>query len=217
VAKWPGLEHKLYVIPHGIASEYLDPNASPTKSALQDGLGTAPYVVYLGGPAARKRFDWAVKVLEASDMPALQLVVVGFGAGSRAAAMNSVPSQLRARVHFAPFLADDELRALYQGAVAVLYPTLYEGFGFPAVEAQAAGTTAIFSAVSSLSELVGPLARVVEPHDLPAWCHAVREAMSLAPAARSTLAADARAWAQRFSWQRSFAAHLDVYRRAAAT
>ena len=64
---------------------------------------------------------------------------------------------MRQRVHFAPFLEDAELQQLYRGATAVLYPTLYEGFGFPVVEAHAAGVPCIFSALGSLAELVGPV------------------------------------------------------------
>ncbi|MBK8653204.1 MAG: glycosyltransferase [Haliscomenobacter sp.] len=58
---------------------------------------------------------------------------------------------------------------LYQQAVAVLYPTLYEGFGFPALEAQAVGTPVLFSALGSLIELIGPSAEILPPENLDAW------------------------------------------------
>jgi alpha-1,3-rhamnosyl/mannosyltransferase len=126
-----------------------------------------------------------------------------------------LPPDLKSRVHFAPFLSDAELRALYGAAVAVLYPTLYEGFGFPVVEAQAAGVPVVFSAVSSLSELIGPLALVAATDDLQGWCRALHDSLSMGDR-RLSLAAEARSWAQRFSWQASLAAHLDVYRDVAA-
>ena len=213
LARWPELEPKLSVIPHGINQAYLDEHTLPTRSELQMQLGQHPYLVYLGGPLARKRFDWALKVLEALGHTELQLVACGFGEASRATAQALVPAALQERVHFAPFLADEHLLALYRGATAVLYPTLYEGFGFPAIEAQAAGTPAIFSALGSLAELVGPLADVVPAEDLSAWIAAVRRALALGTE-RQVRAMAAREWASRFSWARSSQDHLQVYERA---
>lgn len=213
LARWPALEPKLTVIPHGINQAYLDADAPAAKGDLQRGMGDRPYVVYLGGPLPRKRFDWALKVLQAVDAPSLQLVACGFGTGAQVAALAQVPSALRERVTFAPFLPDEHLLALYRSAAAVLYPTLYEGFGFPAIEAQAAGTPAIFSALGSLAELVGPLARVVPPDNLAAWTQAVAHALQPDPA-RAAQGAAARHWATQFSWARSAEAHLRVYSRA---
>lgn len=213
LARWPALEPKLSVIPHGINAAYLDAQAQPPRSDLQLQLGDRPYLVYLGGPLPRKRFDWALKVLQAMNMPELQLVACGMGAAARPAAQAMVPAELRDRVSFAPFLADEHLLALYRGATAVLYPTLYEGFGFPAIEAQASGTPAIFSALGSLAELVGPMADIVPPEDLGAWVAAVRRALALGPE-RPIRAEAARAWATRFSWARSSQDHLRVYERA---
>ena len=216
LARWPALEPKLTVIPHGINRAYLEASTVPAQSELQRGMGGKPYLVYLGGPLPRKRFGWALQVLQAVNAPGLQLVACGFGVAAQAAAQALVPETLRARVTFAPFLADEHLLALYRGAKAMLYPTLYEGFGFPAIEAQAAGCPALFSPVSSLAELVGPLALTVEPDNLPRWVNAVRRALSL-DRERPAMAALASAWAQRFSWNHSFCAHVDVYRRAART
>jgi alpha-1,3-rhamnosyl/mannosyltransferase len=179
---------------------------------LQAAIGASPYIVYMGGPLARKRFDWAVQVMAECGRPDLHLVACGFGAPARATAQSALPQALGQRVHFAPFLSDAELLALYRNAGAVIYPTLYEGFGFPAIEAQAAGVPAIFSAVGSLAELVGPLAFVVEPHDLSAWVQAVQRALAVSGPGRAGRAAAARHWAQGYSWQRSFEQHLAVYR-----
>lgn len=213
VARWPALMHKVVVIPHGIGQEYLDPGSPAPPGLRQRQLGEQPYLMYLGGPMERKRFNWALRVLAESGRSDLHLVACGFAESSHASRRDALPEALKSRVHFAPFLSDAELRSLYGGATAVLYPTLYEGFGFPAVEAQAAGAPVIFSAVSSLAELVGPLSLVVAADDLPAWCAAVHKAAALG-ARRRTYAAEAKPWAQRFSWKASFDAHLEVYRQA---
>lgn len=215
LARWPELEPQLTVIHHGIEAAYFEPPTAPLPATLQQALGGASYAVYLGGPMKRKRFDWALQVLAAQPDPALKLVACGFGADARDAARKALPHELQGRVLFAEFLSDAELLALYKGAAAVLYPTLYEGFGFPAVEAQAAGVPVIFSPLGSLTELVGPLATLVPADDLAAWAAALHEAATLSPAARADKAARASAWAQGFRWEESYRRHLEVYRRVA--
>ncbi|OON59509.1 hypothetical protein B0920_24355 [Massilia sp. KIM] len=212
--RWPWLESKLTVIPHGIDEEYFQPEDSRVPPALAQRIGASPYLVYLGGPMARKRPDWAIELLAASRQPGLKLVMCGFGSAARGKAEAALAPALRERVLFAEFLQDSELRALYRGAQAVLYPTLYEGFGFPAVEAQAAGTPVLFSALGSLKELIGPLSFVVPPHEREAWLAAIDETARLGEA-RAERARAASAWARGFVWQQSFNQHLAVYRSVA--
>jgi glycosyltransferase involved in cell wall biosynthesis len=216
LARWPRLAPKLTVIPHGIEPAYFEPPTVPLPAALTAELGGAAYAVYLGGPMKRKRFDWALQVLLAQPDPALKLVACGFGAAAREAARAELPPELQGRVLFAEFLSDEELHALYAAAAAVLYPTLYEGFGFPAVEAQAAGTPVLFSPLGSLAELVGPLATLVPADDLAAWAAALHAAAKLTPPQRAEKAALASVWARRFRWSESWERHLEVYRQVAA-
>lgn len=213
--RWPWLEPKLTVIPHGIDEEYFHPENSTIPEGLTRQIGGSPYLVYLGGPMQRKRPDWAIEVFAACAQPGLKLVMCGFGNSARKAAQSALAPEMQSRVLFAEFLQDAELRALYRGAQAVLYPTLYEGFGFPALEAQAAGTPVLFSPLGSLKELVGPLAMVVPPHDREAWIAAI--AQTAQPGEwRAERARAALAWTRGFRWQDSFDKHLTVYRRAGA-
>lgn len=209
-ARWPFLADRMTVVPHGIADEFFEPARTLMPAVLQQALGGAPYVLYLGGAQPRKRFAWALELLARSGRDDLHLVGCGFGAGT--APLDKVPPALRGRVHFAPFVEDSELVALYRGALAAIYPTLYEGFGFPAVEAQAAGTPVLFSPVSSLVDLVGPLAWPVEAEDFAAWQAALHEVLSLPAHARAERAAQGIEWARRFSWRRSMERHLTIYR-----
>lgn len=215
LARWPWLAPKLHVIPHGIEEAYFSEEENGLPDTLQKELSGAAYLVYLGGPMPRKRFDWALQVLANTQHASLKLVACGFGAQARLAAQQALTPELRQRVMFANFLADPELRALYRGASAVLYPTLYEGFGFPAIEAQAAGTPVLFSALGSLKELVGPLAMVVPATDMPAWQSALSEALEMGEQ-RAVRARAAAAWARKFRWAESFQKHLAVYRQAAS-
>lgn len=209
-ARWPFLADRLTVVPHGIGDEFFSDVRAPLPAVLQQALGQAPYLLYLGGAQPRKRFDWALELLARSGREDLHLIGCGFGAGT--APLERVPEALRGRVHFAPFVQDVELVALYRGAVAAIYPTLYEGFGFPAVEAQAAGTPVLFSPVSSLVDLVGPLAWTQEAQDFDAWLRALKEVLDLPASVRAEKAAQGIEWSRRFSWRRSVEGHFAVYR-----
>ncbi len=209
-ARWPVLADRISVVPHGIADEFFQSTDVPLPDQLQHALGASPYLVYLGGAQPRKRFAWALELLGRCGRDDLHLVACGFGAGTTAA--EQVPAALRGRVHFAPFVQDDILVKLYRGALAAVYPTLYEGFGFPAVEAQAAGTPVLFSPVSSLVDLVGPLAWPVEVGDMSAWLAALQEVSTLSTFARAERAARGVEWARQYSWRRSVEGHFAVFR-----
>lgn len=215
--RWPWLEPKLTVIPHGIDAAYFSDDETALPAALEQQLAGAPYALYLGGPMQRKRAAWAIEVLAACRRPDLKLVMCGFGAAARREASAALAPQLQGRVLFAEFVSDAELRALYRGARAVLYPTLYEGFGFPAIEAQAAGVPVIFSALGSLTELIGPLSVVVPPYDLQAWVAALDQACAgVNQAQRAQQVHEAARWVRKFAWSESFDRHLAVYRRVSA-
>jgi glycosyltransferase involved in cell wall biosynthesis len=209
-ARWPFLADRLTVIPHGIGDGFFSAESVAIPVVLQQALGGSPYLLYLGGAQPRKRFAWALDLLARSGRSDLHLVACGFGTGT-VPQPDALPEPLRGRVHFAPFIEDAELVALYRGAAAAVYPTLYEGFGFPAVEAQAAGTPIIFSPVSSLVDLVGPLAWAVPTDDFAAWQSALAEVLSFSPEARGELASRGMAWARQFSWRRSVESHFEVY------
>ena len=211
---WPALAPKLHVIPHGVEPGFLNAQPAPLDDALQAAGIRTPYLLYCGGTMPRKRLAWATEIFAALDDPALQLVVLGVPESGHAAAREALAPELRARVCFAPFIAQSTMPRLYKNAAALLYPTLYEGFGFPALEAQAVGTPVLMSALGSLAELVGPGAIVLEPEDRAGWIAAARNAID---ARRDGAAPDntARRWAQRFTWEASAAAHLAVYHDAA--
>lgn len=208
--RWPFLADRLTVIPHGIGDDFFKADKVSLPAGLRQLLGSSSYLLYLGGAQPRKRFAWALELLARSGRSDLHLVACGFGSGTTP--VDTLPHELRGRVHFAPFIEDAELVALYRGATAAIYPTLYEGFGFPAVEAQAAGTPILFSPVSSLVDLVGPLAWAVPTDDFAAWQAALAEVLSMPQPARAQRAEQGMAWARRFSWRRSVQAHFEVYR-----
>lgn len=215
LAKWPWLESRLEVIPHGIGDEYFTDIAPLVPDSLALQLGEEQYVVYMGGAMERKRFAWALEVLGRCKQKSLKLVACGFGAEARREAVDNLPLDLKDRVVFANFLSNDDLLAVYKNSQAVLYPTLYEGFGFPAIEGQAAGVPVLFSALGSLNELIGPLAVILPPFDIQAWVNALDDSVTMGEQ-RALKAQSAQSWARKFSWMESANCHFAVYRKAAS-
>ena len=214
VARWPELESRLHVVSPGVDARYLDAVPDRRDIVVGSRIVREPYLLYLGGSDPRKRLDWALQVWSAaSTRHAASLVVCGLRLDEHSHVLATVPSERRERLYLAPFVAEEEMPRLYLRASAVLYPTLYEGFGLPVVEAHAVGTRVLFADVGSLAELKGPNSIVLPVSDLSAWTHAVDGVLSdrLSIAARQT----AREWAARFSWDAYVERTLSVYEAVA--
>jgi glycosyltransferase involved in cell wall biosynthesis len=117
-------------------------------------------------------------------------------------------------VTLAGYVPDDDLAALYAACAVFCYPSLYEGFGLPVLEAMAAGAPVVTSNVSSLPEVGGDAVRYVNPED-EAAIGAELERLLGSPAERSELAERGRARAAEFSWERTTRAVLAELERAA--
>lgn len=110
----------------------------------------------------------------------------------------------------------ERLAELYGAAVALIHPSLHEGFGLTALEAMSLGVPVIASAIPALREICGPAALYAEPHDARAFTTAMLQ-LAAQPQLREHLSEQARGQAVRFSWERCAQAHLDAYRLARAS
>jgi glycosyltransferase involved in cell wall biosynthesis len=122
---------------------------------------------------------------------------------------------LEGEVVFLGFVPDDDLPPLYGGADLFLFPSLYEGFGLPPLEAMACGAPVICSDSSSLPEVVGDAALLVPPLDVRAWAEALRRLLGDADL-RADLQARGLARAREFSWARAARATVEVYQQVMA-
>jgi glycosyltransferase involved in cell wall biosynthesis len=125
------------------------------------------------------------------------------------------PGVPRDRIVLAGFVPDDELAALYSGATAFVYPSLYEGFGLPPLEAMTCGVPVIASNTSSLPEVVGEAGILLDPHDADGLSQAML-ALYRDGRLRAELAARSLARAECFGWERFTRRTLDAYRAALA-
>jgi glycosyltransferase involved in cell wall biosynthesis len=213
--RWPDLSEKLFVVPHGVDRRFLDIAPEPLTPDLMALGVTEPYLVYFGGELTRKRLDWTIEIFEAIEDPEPQLVICSLAEQRHPDFSAKLRAETRERVRLLPYISTDSMARLFQNAAAILYPTLYEGFGFPALEAQAVGTPVIFSPVSSLRELAGPGARLLDPYDRRSWIELCSVLVAQYREGRFP-DVSARRWARHFSWEEAARRHLQVYQIAAA-
>jgi alpha-1,3-rhamnosyl/mannosyltransferase len=197
-----------------------DPHFKPQPPAAIAGLRQKyalpdRYVLYFGSNKPHKnlvRLVEAWKIVEGRAQSAgCRLVIAGAWdmrypeALERAKALG-----LGERVVFLGPVAEAELPALYAGAELFVFPSLYEGFGLPVLEAMACGTPVVCSNRSSLPEVTGDAALLVDPHDVGALAAAIGQAMGDAEL-RRILREKGLAQAVRFSWERTAQATLAIY------
>jgi glycosyltransferase involved in cell wall biosynthesis len=179
---------------------------------------TSPFLFYVGGLNARKNI---ARLLEAYarlrvDFPAVRLVIGGkrqWRAGEIDEAFQRLA--LEGHVHFTGYVDDADLPALYSAAECFVFPSLYEGFGLPPLEAMACGAPIVTSNVSSLPDVVGDAALTVDPYDVPALTAAISRVLSDA-GLRAALRERGLARAASFTWERAARETLAVYQQALA-
>ncbi len=177
----------------------------------------APYLLFISTLQPRKNLVRLIQAYAASGL-AHELVLAG-RQGWRSkpilAAISQLEPAIRQRVRLTGFVADDDKGALISGATALLYPSLYEGFGFPLLEGQSCGIPVIAANTSSLPEIAGEGALMVDPQDTTALTVAMRllvEDIGLQAELRQKGFLNTR----RFSWGKTAAKVLRTLKQAAA-
>ncbi len=199
-------EHKVSVT--HLAAQMVRPAGAPAGLADQ-----APYLLYVGDRGGYKNFIAVVKALCASAAMRDLRRVCFCGCDLRPEEWAAIDAAGLARARLVQQHGDDTVLAgLYAGALCFVYPSLYEGFGIPPLEAMQCDCPVACSNTSSIPEVVGDAAELFDPHDVDAIRTAL-ERVALSPTRRAELVALGRAQAQRFSWARCASETLAVYRR----
>lgn len=210
LARWPSVRPRLHVISPGVDERYFETSVNTPHARIEGRPIAEPYLLYIGGSDPRKRLMWALQTWWEACPTGTSLVVCGVDAGAHDNIRRVVPRQMRDRLILAPFVSEDDMPGLYARAAAVLYPSLYEGFGLPVIEAQAVGTPILFSSVGSLAELQGPGAVVLPVDDRAAWVKTVNHIVQ-ARACGYCPNRIAQAWARQYSWDAYVERTLAVY------
>jgi glycosyltransferase involved in cell wall biosynthesis len=185
------------------------PNVPPLRR-------TAPYILAVGALQPRKNFVMLMRAFSAicshSGTP-LDLVI----AGQRGWMWEAIESEARTspvadRIHLLGYVPDKELPGLYAGAKVVAFPSLYEGFGIPLLEAMACGIPVVAANDSSLPEVVGDAGLLLEPTDQKQWEDALAELIAN-DRLRRELRDKGIDRAATFTWERTARETFSVYQQ----
>jgi glycosyltransferase involved in cell wall biosynthesis len=212
---------RVFVTPLAAAKHFHPINDPATIAPILQRYAVAqPYLLSLATLEPRKNLSFLIRsflrLLETHPDWDLNLVLVGVCGWKNADIFQVVQQNptLQSRVIFTGYVPDRDLSALLSGALAFVYPSFYEGFGLPPLEAMQCGTPVITSNTSSLPEVVGAAGLLIDPTQEDELCQAIWTLVTDATT-RSQLAQQAIERASQFSWERCAAQTVDVYQMAA--
>jgi glycosyltransferase involved in cell wall biosynthesis len=207
---------KIRVIYNGVGEEFFSPSPTDSLKSVRARyrIPSGDYILYVGGSDPRKNLE---RLLEAfsillKKIKPPKLVLTG-GVGRRAKEIYQKISELGLEHHvvLTGHLPTQELRLLYSGARLFAYPSLYEGFGIPVLEAMACGVPVMTSNTSSLPEVAGDAACLIDPYDVQAMAAAMEKILKDNDLAAS-LQAKGLERVKAFSWERAARQTLEVYK-----
>lgn len=209
VAEFLGLDH-VHAIHNGVDATFFEAQALDSGTLQNLGI-TGRYVIHAGGASRRKNLDALAEAwrIVSAARPDLTLVLSGPPHPRRTALFKDLPrTRLLGRVD------SDLVPSLIAGAAAVVVPSLYEGFGLPALEGMAAGAPVVAANTSSLVEVVADGGLLVEPTGI-----ALADGIIFATSDHSEVRAAAARGKQRahtFSWERSAKQHAQIWLKVAS-
>lgn len=203
---------KISVLYHGVTAEF-QPIEDPACLATvrrKYGLGDKPFILSVGTIQLRKNYRRLIQAFARLD-PTLHLVIVG-GKGWYCEDVFAEVSrqQLTERVHFLGFVEEGDLPLLYNTADLFVYPSLYEGFGLPVLEAMACGTPVVAADASALPEVVGQAGLLVDPYDVEAMAEVMAHLLA-DTALQQRLRQAGLARAKLFAWEKMATDLFELY------
>ncbi len=200
-----------------------DPSDPEQQLTLERYQIRRPFLLYVGTIRPQKNIPrlveaFAVLRTELEGHPTygdLRLIIIGDEISRHPEVRRTViQTRVEQAVRFLGFVPFDTLRTFYASAAAFVFPSLYEGFGLPPLEAMASGTPVVTSNVSSLPEVVGDSAVLVNPENVFEIARGIREALT-SESLRETLIRRGHQQARKFSWEATARQVQEVYREFA--
>ncbi|HTB63557.1 MAG TPA: glycosyltransferase family 1 protein [Opitutales bacterium] len=192
---------------------YLASSFPVSEPIFSTDIFSAPTFLYVGFRGGYKNFFFLLRAFAkaVSTSPGIRLVVVGPPLGPEER-WQIYYLGITDKVTNVVFPDEATLQQLYRGSVAFLYPSRYEGFGIPPLEAMACGTVAVTSNTSSLPEVVGDAAIMLDPSDEKTWADCIVKLAQPFPG-RDELLAKGRQRVGQFTWPECVEKHLEIYRK----
>ncbi|MGB5970875.1 MAG: glycosyltransferase family 1 protein [Spirulinaceae cyanobacterium] len=216
-------QQKVFVT-HLAASDLFYPCLNEQKFAAikqRYGIPNAPYILSLSTLEPRKNIEQTIrcfaKLVQQEKVPDLHLVLAGKKGWNYDSIFSEISDnpQIKERVICTNYVADEDLAALYSNALVFVYPSFYEGFGLPPLEAMQCGTPVITSNTSSLPEVVGEAGIMVDPQDEDELCQQMLKVYNDS-SLRNSLAVKAKERAKKFSWSKCAQETIEAYQYALA-
>lgn len=212
---WGVAAEKITVLYSGVNERFRPVTDEATTRQLREryGLGERPFVLAVGTVQPRKNYELLVRAFRpvAEQLPHSLVIAGGRGWLGEGLPATIERQGLGERVHLIGFVDDADLPALYSAAELLAFPSLYEGFGLPLLEAMACGTPVVSSNASSLPEVTADGSAVLlSPHDEAAWSATLLNVLT-DEIARGRLIEAGFARAQRFSWEAAARQLAELY------
>lgn len=174
------------------------------------GVATQKYALFVGSRAVYKNFGIAVEAV--ARIANCQLVVVGGGelTGKEEALLNQ---KLGSKYQCVGYVSDDKLNRLYNSALCLLYPSSYEGFGIPVIDAMKAGCPVVSTSISSIPEVAGDAALLIDSMDPENFSKAIESLEN--KSFREKLVEKGFEQSKKFSWDKCFEETYSFYKRLA--
>ncbi|HLJ67468.1 MAG TPA: glycosyltransferase family 1 protein [Chloroflexota bacterium] len=209
---------RIVVTSYGVGERYRRPPRPDVMSRLRASLANdRPLLLFCGGPSPRKNLDVALQAMAAaasgSALAAARLAISGASAEGYPAAVELIRRLgLNERVTWLGRIPAEEMPELYAVAGALVYPSIYEGFGLPPLEAMSIGTPVVASSIPPLREILGTAALLVDPRDPDALASALDTVLDQ-PEVRDRLAGRGKRRSAAYTWERCAAQTAEVYRK----
>jgi len=206
------LASRVDVVHEGVSAMFTPGKPDGELSGLDVPPAGVPYILCTGKISPRKNIAGVLRAFASitTDIPHHLVMAGGDGWEVREVHELAKEKTLHGRLHFTGFVSDAQLRALYAGASLFVHPSLYEGFGLTILEAMACGCPVVTSNRSSLPEVAGDAALLVDP-DRPAAIASAMSQVCLDTSAATDLRARGERHAARFTWSRCATETAQVY------
>jgi glycosyltransferase involved in cell wall biosynthesis len=201
--------HAIRVIYPGVSQQMQKPNSVDVQKTILKYRLPQRFLLFVGTMEPRKNISSVIEAFSAiAGHVSQDLVIAGERGWKEKELLHAIESSLHAdRIHRIGFIEEADKQALYAAADLFVYPSFYEGFGFPPLEALLAGTPAVVSFNSSLPEVVGDWATLVDPYNTPEIAATLKELLVAPQRVPDRIQKEIR---EKYSWERAAQQTIEI-------